>query len=836
MKVNNIKLTNFQNFDEESVNFPTGVTLIRGENGAGKSTLLRGVFAGLFISEMKKHSTDIDSIDKLVKKGEEEASVELEFEVRGDTYNVFWEIDADMNDDGSRSASTRTCKLTSTAFDEDEVIDGVTDVVEQIERLIGMDAESFVNSVYVQQDDLTRLAAASASERAEILDSLLGLSDIQEYIDRMKKARPAAHTVREDASSRQSEVEESLEKMKSVADLKSEKREITSEIRTKETEIEELEQKIDEWSEKQELVEEKIQTYEETHNRVEKLNQEINQKESKKQSLRQEIKEHSNELDNREDRIEQLEQKVQVKAEELEVDVTDANDAKESLDQLRETVTELSERKASVEADVEQAEQELDRLNGTVSEKQDELESISSQIEEARGSVSEKQSEIETIEATLDSKVSELIGTVKQYVETDEGFESSELDDSLPIKEMVKDKIVVLTEGQVSDRDRTEIKKGLYDLLSSYDEVESLDYEKQVCEANVEGLESRVERLVEQKNAVEADVDELSQDIDEQKDTVKRNREKRDSVEAELDNKQTVKSEVGDVVDRHMSIDEVESSLDETRSKIGEKNKRVQDLGEHLEQLTEQLEEAESEAVDAEIDELKKRESKIDNIIESNTKEVESIEQEVSKLSDTRAKIDEKIQTRNSLEERVEQLEQKRQWADDLYGEFNHTIDAYQSAKSKLRKQNIAQLNKYVNELFDEIYQNRSFDGVRIHEDYTIELVRTDGETIEPELSSGGEGAILNIALRAGVYKLITERVDTGGDFLPPFILDEPTTFLDQDHVNEIDGVMKKMRDWDVEQVLIVSHEEGLIDSADNEIRAIKDASGHSKAITNPEK
>lgn len=829
MKIKTLKLNNFQNFKKEEVNFPSGVTLIRGENGAGKSTLLRGIFAGLFISNMKKEAGDINSIDKLVKKGEEEARVELEFEVNNDVYTVVWEIEAKTEEDGTRSGSTKTCKLTSSSFEDGEVIDGVKDVVAEIENLLGMTAESFVNSVYVQQDDLTRLAAATPSERAEILDSLLGLSDIQEYIDRMEKARPAAHTVREDAASRQAEVQETINGMKTKSELKDEKRQLSSEITEIKSEIDKKQDKIDEWSGTLETLNEKIETYNETHSEIDELESKVNENKSKRESFRDEVETLSEKLEEKQNRLDTLESKIKDSDEELESDVSSPESAKEALGAVRNEISEKSNKKTELQSKINQSEDELERLNTKLEENRDDLETILNQLETAKERITQKTSRVEELSAEISEYEDALIKNAKEFI----GESNSS---GLPEKVEIKDKLNNLAYYVNEDDDCVEeFKRGLYDVLGSYDELRELENEKDVLESKIEGMEYRVESLSESKTELKKEIDKLESDISEQEEHVESLQNELDNVSEEIKTLESRRDKMENVVDAHMSKTTKESEISEIRSEIGSKNGRVSDLSEHIEQLEKQLNEKEKEAVDLDIDELRERRDKTKAGIDSRREKIESLEDEVDELKDARSKIEEKIESLKSLEARSEQLEERRNWADDLYGEFNRTIEAYEDAKSKLRRENIARLNEYVNELFDEIYQNRSFDGVRIHDDYTIELVRTDGEIIEPELSSGGEGAILNIALRAGVYKLITERTDTGGAYLPPFILDEPTTFLDKDHVSEIDGVMRKMREWNVEQVLVVSHEEGLIDSADNEIRVIKDDSGHSRIITGEE-
>jgi DNA repair exonuclease SbcCD ATPase subunit len=178
------------------------------------------------------------------------------------------------------------------------------------------------------------------------------------------------------------------------------------------------------------------------------------------------------------------------------------------------------------------------------------------------------------------------------------------------------------------------------------------------------------------------------------------------------------------------------------------------------------------------------------------------------------------------MEERINEFEQKAKWANAIYEELEGTLDVYESVKSELRKKYLAYINEYTNDIFREVYLNSSYQRIAVTEvydenrdsyDYDIKLLRDDGIAEDPSNASGGERAIVNLALRAGIYKLIAEL--EGGDRgrLPPFILDEPTTFLDEGHVGQLEQMLEQIREWDVPQVIVVSHDEGLIHGADHE-------------------
>jgi exonuclease SbcC len=66
---------------------------------------------------------------------------------------------------------------------------------------------------------------------------------------------------------------------------------------------------------------------------------------------------------------------------------------------------------------------------------------------------------------------------------------------------------------------------------------------------------------------------------------------------------------------------------------------------------------------------------------------------------------------------------------------------------------------------------------------------------------------------------------------MPPLILDEPTVFLDSGHVTQLVELIESMRDRGVEQILVVSHDEELIDAADDLVTVTKDSTTNRSTV-----
>lgn len=118
-----------------------------------------------------------------------------------------------------------------------------------------------------------------------------------------------------------------------------------------------------------------------------------------------------------------------------------------------------------------------------------------------------------------------------------------------------------------------------------------------------------------------------------------------------------------------------------------------------------------------------------------------------------------------------------------------------------------------------------------ISKEYDIKLVTGDNVEVDPKDLSGGEKTIVSLSIRAGVYKLLVERQGSA-DTLPPFILDEPTTYLDSSHVSNLQDVIETITSWDVPQVLIVSHREDMIQNADAGYEVQKDPTSETSEVS----
>ncbi len=1038
MNIENLSLTNFQSFTTESLSFNDGVTLIHGQNGAGKSTILRAIFAGLYQADAKSETSAEYNLVDFVRKGEDEARVELTFSISGVKYTIEWELSVTEDDDGERKASTKSCVLTSPVHDDP--IEGVRNVREAVEEdLLGMGATEFANSVYVQQKRLSRLIEADESERKEILDSLLGFNQLDVYTERMQRARRPAKRVRNDAQSRRSEVQERIEQY-DEAELRAKKQEYEDEVSEYESEYEQWDTRVGEEQRRVDTLKDRLDEYEQIVDDIGEIETKIEDKEDDIESLNDEIQQRSERIDEIRNRIDGLEAEIDA----LELDdeefsfatEDDAKDAKETLDTRWKTAYEAEQTASNA---VERHRDTVNRLEQEHEAATDELETARDEYEAAETTVDEAGDQVKTCREAVDDATADRNEAVADFLDIEEGDVSDdsrtavedEIDAADTEREEIGNRISELKAERTqvkSQRDDLaediETAREEYDTLSDkvdLDEatdpqtefdraVEAADelgttfgvdvdadtlypilnetvpdlreslfeehhdviddwadaeadtrYYARLLDAveaeaspdggqvqgldpddvplNTDALQSARENARDSRDAAQleregaeerlADLDtfatciaralqlralartaetvdeleqeqaELDQRVTEIRDTIDELETRRDEFKQRVETGELVLKHFDTVEEKRDALSNAADKLQRAEEELADAETEVSDARESVETIEDELEQARDDLTDAQQeheeakeslaaindkqgaaeqavehygtkndleneistlqegigqrnkrksdiqdtikdlkDDLAQKREKFDgNDLEGIRDKYEDAQERLEKAKSDRKKYQEKLQeaqkrlvdVENELDalererERANSLDEQIEWADDIVSELTDMIETYEDVKLNLRAQTLDLLNKYTNEVFDDLYHSESYKGIRIDNDYNITLVDSGNETIDPDKGSGGEGVIANIALRAGVYRVIADQDQNGGAGLPPFILDEPTNHLDTVHLGQIEDVIESIEEWDVPQVFVVSHREALIENADNEIYVDKD-------------
>ncbi len=165
-------MQNYKKFQDYTLEFAEGLTGIIGRNGSGKSTIFDAITFALY-GDVRGEKETIRN----AKADEKDAvSVTLLFEIEGLNYKVVREM--------------RGKSLTAKAYlyDGDDALmaESSRGVTGEIIRLIGMNKEAFMHTVFASQKELTALSGLKSEDRKKIIRKLLGLEKIDKIEQEIK--------------------------------------------------------------------------------------------------------------------------------------------------------------------------------------------------------------------------------------------------------------------------------------------------------------------------------------------------------------------------------------------------------------------------------------------------------------------------------------------------------------------------------------------------------------------------------------------------------------------------------------------------------------------------
>lgn len=221
-----LKLENFMCFSDIELDF-SGLKMacLTGPNGSGKSSLLDAITWTLW-EQARSNS------DKLIKIGNSTMHVDLEFIVDKVRYRVsrYYQLPSSVK-------SRRSAKTSLELFYYDKKRKtwqpysekNIKETQDKINKIIKMDYDAFINSVYIRQGNADYFLTKSPEERKRVLAEILGLGEYQRlYAKSLEKAESLqlkAQVVKE-------QINEAEIKQFSLKKYKNEKEELLLKINT----------------------------------------------------------------------------------------------------------------------------------------------------------------------------------------------------------------------------------------------------------------------------------------------------------------------------------------------------------------------------------------------------------------------------------------------------------------------------------------------------------------------------------------------------------------------------------------------------------------------------
>lgn len=798
-----LELTNFKSHQHSIINFNSGITLIIGENGAGKSTIFEAISFALY----KKYTGD--KIDDLIRTNNTTMSVKLTFISNGTEYKIT----------RSRSSNQSRAKLEKKDKNLSQYItiaEGDRVVNEQIQEILEMDADLFLNAIYIRQGEIANLISKSPSERKQLIGKLLKLEELEKAF---KNILPLIN----DCKWKQAELKGQLSNEISIENLKNDVikyNELT--LLYKETE-----------QQKENLI------IQQKNNQLEK---------DKIEQLRKEYEEWKVNLENESKNL----QRLQTEKDELEIEIKNLHEIEQRIQQLKPFVEELQsyqdDEYLKINEEIKGLESEKFSLNTEIQI----LQNLSKEKKELKQVVMDDTEQFETIYILIS-----YIAPDKDFKTTEDldifGKEVSQTLQSLEMdSKKNKEKIDNLKEQ------RSQIKAENDSYKDFIIQTEELGSQCPICQSDIDDNKKSEliqhyndlikinEKSITELNYKIDDVEEINNKLGSQMEDLK-NIDKQlpqyrwllENITTNLSSIQNMNERLLDFGSKLERFKNIEREINLNKGKIEDRDKKIKSLQQQNQEYNRLL--GSIQHKDKTIlkqqklsEEIETKQQTINNLInniessqydEQKYIQVQQIEQKLNSditlitvsLKETEIKISELkdniknliLTLENYVQNKMEYgyIEQYLLLLDDT--RTSYSKDGVQKTLRSLSRPIIQNYTRNFFKEFDFNYSNLILD-----DEYNIILYGPEGEA-KLDMISGGEKIAVALALRLGITEAISKsNVET-------ILLDEPTIHLDNQRIHELITLLTGLSS--LPQMIIVTHDIELENAADNLIKVEKE-------------
>ena len=886
MRFKRLKVKNIRSYSDLEIDFNEGVTVVSGVNGSGKSSLLEACFVGLF--GHRGIPKDFVLAD-LVRKGCEEAAIHLEFEHKGQEYAAIQEF---RNNPETGKASTTRSYL---EIDGEVVVNQATQTYESIRNLLRMDEEAYKNCVYIRQGDIDVLINARKKDRQRMIDDLLQIGRLEEYRERAKSARTGVgrHITETHARIKDQQEEiEAIDATKPVArknqlntDLKQLQQEVanleTMRDRTS-TRIEKDRQHIEQYTRTQKQIDEldrginglekrkkeALTSLESKRKEGDRLHKSILGIENKIQELYDFFGlDETTDVDNftarteKEERdayekISQIKNKQGLKLQERENSQKGLTETKQNLNALEEAIKKRSTQEKDRLKEIEKINQEYSVLEDEIGKLLENAQSMGfdqgklDNLEELEDLLLNKQRHLHGKEKEVRTRLDQISKTLTEHRNLlekgacptcgqdlqgstigndtkEEELQRKELEEQLgkliQDTQRAEEKITTLKEAGKIKKQVDE--KRQKQLLINQKQENLVSYNEELKKQNQED-EKKKQELSERIGELEKDIKRTKDEIKEIQQTAKTATEHHNKIKEKLESAKYLIKIRHDHTQMQSDHQHLKTGIADIQENMRFIDEQIAEKKRNKKQLENELGKENIEKLEKKLQEFQQAYQKIIGDIEEKNKQKTGLLKEIGQ-------IETNLKRKKALQEKLKVFNNREKYLKAVKSDVESLEDMYMRLRADLRTRNIDALDRLLNEIFSFMYTNNAYSHIQLDTDYDLTIYEKDGTPLEPKLLSGGERAIFNLVLRCAIYRLLSEGL-AGGEYrneMPPLIMDEPTVFLDRGHVHQLLKLIDLMRDMGVGQILIVSHDETLIDSADNVFEVQKDPTTNISSI-----
>lgn len=532
MRLHKLTLYNIRSYEEETVTFPEGITLLSGDIGSGKTSILLGVEFALFGiirgsfsgSSLLRHGADKGSVTLTFEVDDTEVTVHraLKRTSRGVRQDTGWyEIDGERESATAREIKARVI----------EVLGYPSSLVTKSKSML------YRYTVYTPQEEMKDILRESADNRLEKIRKVLRLDKYRRVKDNVATyARELRRSVdqqesrlpdKRDLEEERDRCQERLQELKSQRDdLQKKKASVSDSLETVKRKLDESEEqrrKLTELEKKYEAVKSNVKT---VRKEIQSTKQSIEKKKNRIKSDIEEpksdlpekniLKEKQASLDDKIEKLQSKKQSLQSKMSIAQSKIDDAEAVKEDIEGLDTCPTCGQEVDEEHKAKVKDEQDEIIRRQRDKRDKYKEtLEQVENKL--AKGEKQQKKLQ-ETLEAIADKEKQREIYKERKQRNKQLRQDIEELQET---RQENQDKLESLEEKQAS----------VDDAISSHsdiaDTVKDLKQKRETLQEQRESLTSKLSACREKQKNVKDDLDEVKQKIQDHEEVQERIRQKR---------------------------------------------------------------------------------------------------------------------------------------------------------------------------------------------------------------------------------------------------------------------------------------------------------------------
>ncbi len=783
MKLHRVRLQNFRQHADSTIEFRPGLTGIIGPNGAGKSTILEAIAWAVYGASAVRGTNDTIRFSRALPRAK--VIVDLIFELENHEYRV-----------------TRTLNSADLFVDNGitPIATGSSGVTAYLQNKLGMTRQEFFNTYFTGQKELQFLASMGPTERGRFLAQVLGY-------ERLRKAQIIAGERRRELRAQIEglraglpDVDELAAALKAAdARVKEARKNAGKLVKQRDKLAAEHEQIAPRWTEAQA-----------TRDRARELTHTLTHAQQELENVERDLARIAGELDAIKTAEKEL-NAIQPQLERLNVVAAEC-ERLEDLARTHERRAALVEHRSQLATEIEQLRVRLEGLKKApelLKQTTDELTAAQAALSEAEAKLAQLSTtwnrDVQDVKTKLSMEMknqSDVERQLKQLEQTggsgpcpvctrplEEAFETvhTHLDDEL---ERVKQDIAWLRkrEQQLSKKPAPLV-EAEQQVASLREVVEKKRERVAKCEQAVAHLWERTEELVGKEKLL-AQADELIAQVKEEYDAAQHELLKEEL--AELRTFEQIagvyRHQVGGRLKQLAEQAAAQERAKKAKAAIASANKDLkalkfdeaafEKLGARYHTLSEQLQNAQIEAIRAE-------------------EEMRAAEQSYESAASAHKTVVEKRQRLIELEFELRH--------------HNEMDTAVAQLRSELNARVRPELSELASAYLSDITDGR-YNALEIDDNYNM-MVLEDGQ--EKPVISGGEEDVANLVLRIAISQMIAERA---GQHLSTLFLDEVFGSLDIERRDNVIELLQKLHDR-FEQVILITHVETVREGLDHVIR-----------------